>query len=224
MSEDVITIDGPAASGKSTVARALAERLGLCYLDTGALYRAVTLKAMAAKVDPSASQAVERMLHGTDIALTCGGGGLAVVVDGRDVSDGIRAPEVAERVKAFADNPSVRAFVNGIARRYAHGRGVVVEGRDQGTVVFPHARWKFFLTASERVRADRRHREDAERGRCLSLEETRRALAERDAGDRAREIAPLVSAPDALEVDTSQMSVEEVVSFLEDHIRRGIEE
>ncbi len=224
MSDDVITIDGPAASGKSTVARALAERLGFSYLDTGALYRAITLKAMREGVDPQSPQAVEQMLAGADVGLRTCSGGLVVVLDGTDVSEEIRASEVAERVKVFADNPRVRGFVNDLARGYARGRRIVAEGRDQGTIVFPGARWKFFLTASLSVRAGRRHREDAERGRSVSREETERALAERDASDRARKIAPLVSAADAFEVDTSKMSAEEVVSFLEERVRRGFED
>ena len=224
MSGNVITIDGPAASGKSTVARALAERLGFSYLDTGALYRAVTLAAKRMGVAATSSADVDRMLARVSVSLEESDDALRVMLDGKDVSEDIRAAGIADHVKEFADNPRVREFVNTLARGYAHGKRIVVEGRDQGTIVFPQARWKFFLTASARVRARRRYDEDIVRGSAADIEETARAIEVRDAADRKRSIAPLVAAPDAVTVDTSEMSIDEVVSFLEDRIRQGIAE
>jgi cytidylate kinase len=200
----VIAIDGPAGSGKSTVARALAEQLGLEYLDTGAMYRGVTFAALRRGVDPSEVDQVARMV--LDVELTVEGGG--VVVDGVDASIEIRGPEVSRAVSIVAANPAVRAEMVRRQREWTAGRGGgVLEGRDIGTVVFPDATLKVYLTADPEVRAERRSKEVTD----LDYETVAADLARRDALDQGREVSPLTEAADAVVVDTTGLSVAEIV-------------
>lgn len=203
----VIAIDGPAGSGKSTIARRLASRLGLEYLDTGAMYRAVTFAALRRGLDPGDRADVARIVG--DIELAVGPDG--VVVDGVDATIEIRGPEVTRAVSLVAANPDVRTEMVRRQREWAGERGGgVLEGRDIGTVVFPDAALKVYLTARPEVRAERRSKEVAE----LSYETVAADLARRDALDQGREASPLAEAADALVVDTSDLGIDEVVEDL----------
>ncbi len=203
----VIAIDGPAGSGKSTIARRLADRLGLEYLDTGAMYRAVTFAALRRGLDPGDRADVARIV--ADLQLTVGPDG--VVVDDVDATIEIRGPEVTRAVSLVAANPDVRTEMVRRQREWARERGGgVLEGRDIGTVVFPDAALKVYLTARPEVRAERRSQEVAE----LSYETVAADLARRDALDQGREASPLAEAADALVVDTSDVGIDEVVEAL----------
>lgn len=206
----VVAIDGPAGSGKSTVARAAAARLGLEVLDTGAMYRAVTLAVLDAGADPGDEAACARAAGAARIDL-----GLRVLLDGRDVTEAIRGPAVTAAVSAVSAHPSVRRALVAHQRAWAeaHG-GAVVEGRDIGTVVFPDAPVKVFLTASDDERARRRARDEAAADRAADVEAIRADLVRRDALDSGRATSPLVAAPDALIVDSTQRSVDEVVAVI----------
>jgi cytidylate kinase len=200
----VIAIDGPAGAGKSTVARALATRLGLEYLDTGAMYRAVTFAVLRRQIDPDDVEHVGRVAQGIDLEVT----EHAVTVDGVDATLEIRGPEVTSAVSVVAANPAVRAEMRSRQREWAVRRGGgVIEGRDIGSVVFPDAELKVYLTASSTVRAERRHREAVD----LAYDDVRASIADRDALDSSRADSPLVEARDAVTVDTTDLGVEQIV-------------
>ncbi|MCX7621258.1 MAG: (d)CMP kinase [Acidimicrobiales bacterium] len=204
----VVAIDGPAGSGKSTVARELAKRLGLDYLDTGAMYRAVAFAALRNGVDPADADLVARLARDISIDLREDG---TVVVDGADATIEIRGPEVTRAVSIVAANSAVREELRVRQREWAAAhRGGVIEGRDIGTVVFPDADLKVYLDARPEIRASRRSQEVTE----LSYETVAADLARRDALDQGRSDSPLRIAPDALVVDTSEMSVNEIVHLL----------
>ena len=203
----VIAIDGPAGSGKSTVGRALAERLGLEYLDTGAMYRGVAFAALRRGVDPSEAEPVADIV--SDLELSVGEGG--VFVDGVDATIEIRGPEVTRAVSAVAANPSVRAELRRRQREWADQRGGgVIEGRDIGSVVFPDAELKVYLTAAPETRAARRSKEVAD----LDYETVAAELARRDALDQGREDSPLQEAQGAVVVDTTDRDVAAIVDEL----------
>ena len=203
----VIAIDGPAGSGKSTVARALAERLDLEYLDTGAMYRSVTFAALRRGVDPAEVDAVARIADRAEITV----GPEGVRVDGVDATIEIRGPEVSRAVSVVAANPAVRAEMVRRQREWVAKRGGgVLEGRDIGTVVFPDAELKVYLTADPEVRAQRRSQEVTD----LDYETVAADLARRDALDQGRETSPLTEAPDAFVVDTTGLSVEEILDVI----------
>lgn len=215
-----VAIDGPAGAGKSTVARRLAERIGYVLVDTGALYRTVALVAQREGVDwgdlDGVGELARDLAAGGRIVFergdgSLGGSGVRVLVDGRDVSTDLRAPAMglgASRVSAI---PAVRAALLDTQRQAGARGGVVLEGRDIGTVVFPDAEVKFFLTASVEVRARRRFDELAQRGTAATLAETRQEVIERDKADTERAIAPLRKADDAILVDSSERDVADVV-------------
>jgi cytidylate kinase len=208
----VIAIDGPAGSGKSTVARTLAERLDRSYLDTGAMYRAVTFAALRRGVDPEDVEPVGRIA--VECELEVGQDG-TVTVDGVDATIEIRGPEVTRAVSIVAANPTVREEMRRRQREWADDhQGGVVEGRDIGTVVFPDAELKVFLDASPDVRASRRSKEVTE----LSYETVAADLARRDARDEGREDSPLRMAEDAFVVDTSDLSVDQIVELVMDEL------
>jgi cytidylate kinase len=212
MANLVITIDGPAASGKSTVARLLAERLGASFLDTGAMYRAVTLAAVEGGVDMSDEEKLLAVLDNRDFQFAVREGRMVVFIDGLDVTEQIRKPEVTANARYIASAVKLREKLVEMQRQFAAGeKKIVTEGRDQGTVVFPDADVKFFLTADARERARRRQ---AESLRNESLEQIQRAIEERDKSDEGRAVGPLKPADDAIVIDTTDLSIEEVVEKL----------
>jgi CMP/dCMP kinase len=203
----VIAIDGPAGSGKSTVARRLAERLGLDYLDTGAMYRAVTFAALRRGIDPADNDPVAQLARVVDLDVTTD----HVRVDGVDATIEIRGPEVSRAVSLVAANPEVRAELVRRQREWAYERaGGVLEGRDIGTVVFPDAVLKVYLDARPEVRAERRAAEVSD----LDYETVAADMARRDAFDQGRQADPLRLADDAIELDTSDMTIDEIVAEL----------
>jgi cytidylate kinase len=212
----IITIDGPAGSGKSTAATALADRLGFDYLDTGAMYRAVALAFVRRGTDPSDPAAVGAALAGLRVEMPPG----RVLLDGEDVTAAIRAPEVSQGASKVAVLPAVRRFLAAQQRRTAEGRRIITEGRDQGTAVFPDAECKFFLTADARARAERRHRELLDRGLDIRLADVLEEILERDHRDSTRADSPLVRSDDAVVIDTTHLPPEAVVARMEAEVRR----
>jgi cytidylate kinase len=212
----IVTIDGPAGAGKSTVARALALRLGYHFLDTGAMYRAVTYAAMQKGVDLGDSAELAALASRLEIELV----GEHVLVDGQNVSQSIRTGEVTAAIHYAADNPEVRKTLVRLQRKSASDLDLVTEGRDQGTVAFPDATCKIFLTASTDERAKRRRAELESRGQTISLSEVRITQERRDKQDTNRQVGPLVKAEDAIEVCTDGMTPTEVVDHLESLARK----
>ena len=214
---DVVAIDGPAGAGKSTVSRALAKKLGWFLLDTGALYRALALAAKDDRVawDDEPALAARALRMAIVFADREPGGAQRVILDGRDVTDAIRAPEISAGASRVSALPSVRAALLELQRAIARRGRCVVEGRDIGTVVLPGARVKFFLTANPDERARRRHEELLARGQPSDLDATRREMIERDARDENRAAAPLRQADDALLLDTSGLTIDEVVDRMQ---------
>lgn len=209
----VVAIDGPSGSGKSTVARGVASALGLHVLDTGAMYRSVTLAVLRAGVDAADGAACGRVARAATIVLE----DEAVWLDGRDVSVEIRGPEVTATVSTVSAHPEVREqLVAGQRAWVAEHGGGVVEGRDIGTVVFPDAALKVYLTASDDERARRRQRDEAAAARTVEVDEVRGALARRDALDSGRVTSPLRAAADALVLDTTGLPVADVVATIVD--------
>ncbi len=218
MEKLLITIDGPAGSGKSTVSRLLADRLGYRYIDTGALYRAVGLEASEAGVDPDDEAAMGKLLEGIDLKFVIMEGEQRLLSGERDVSELIRTPEMSMMASKVSAKPVVRSFLLGFQRKTGEEKAVVFEGRDMGTVVFPSADRKFFLEASEAVRARRRYAEIGEKT-GQTLEAVTRDMAVRDEQDRSREIAPLLPADDAIRIDSSDRTAEGVVAAMLSHIQ-----
>lgn len=212
----IITIDGPGASGKGTVARGIAARLGFAFLDTGAMYRAVALAAMQRRVACDDAAAVAALLPTIQIEMPAD----RVLLNGEDVTAAIRAPEMSQGASKVAAIPAVRAFLVPQQRRIAADRDIVCEGRDQGTVVFPDAPVKFFITADVSVRAERRYRELLARGVRTTLEGEIEELLERDRRDSERADGPLRLPPDAIVVDTTHLAPDEVLDRLEREIRK----
>ncbi|MCO5320057.1 MAG: (d)CMP kinase [Microthrixaceae bacterium] len=208
----VIAIDGPAGSGKSTVGRRLAERLGLTYLDTGAMYRAVAFAAIRQGVDPDEADSVAALARAIDIVVDDDG----VRVDDIDATVEIRGPEVTRAVSMVAANPAVREELRARQRAWALERGGgVIEGRDIGTVVFPDATLKVYLTASVEVRARRRAKEMTD----LEYDEVAADIARRDAADSGRTDSPLATAGDAVVVDTSELGIDQAVELIAEMVR-----
>jgi len=215
----VIAIDGPAGAGKSTVAKRLAIELGYRLLDTGAIYRAVALVARERGVDWSDEARLADIAAGLDIRFDMLGDRNHVSLGDEDVTDAIRAPEISQGASQVSAHPAVRAALLGLQRRLGAQGGVIAEGRDIGTVVFPEAEAKFFLTASPEVRASRRHAELVSGGSEAAYEDTVRDMRERDARDTGRAVAPLVQAEDAVAVDSSGLDVDEVVARIAAMVR-----
>lgn len=212
----IVTIDGPAGSGKSTAARGLAVRLGFDYLDTGAMYRAVAVALARRGIDLSNLAAVEAVLADLRIEMPPG----RVLLNGEDVSETIRTPEASQGASKVAVIPAVRRFLAAEQRRTAQGRSIVCEGRDQGTFVFPDAGCKIFLTADPRARAERRHHELLARGERVTFESVLAAQQERDARDASRNLAPMIPADDAIILDTTGLTADGVLARLEEVVRR----
>lgn len=205
-----IAIDGPSGAGKSTVARSLAALLGIAYLDTGALYRAVGLKAMRENWEENDAFVSEKLKH-TDIGVSYDGGKQKVFLDGEDVTEKIRVDEVSGWGSRFSALPSVRAALLGLQRRIASEYSSVLDGRDIGTCVLPEAKYKFFLTASVDKRAFRRYNELRSKGLPADYEKVRSDIEARDYRDIHRAVSPLKKADDAIEIDSDDIGAEEVV-------------
>jgi CMP/dCMP kinase len=212
----IIAIDGPVGSGKSTLARRVAEMMGYVYIDTGAMYRAVALKALgrAIAIDPENAASLEALARETRIDLRAQDGGQRVFLDGEDVTGAIRTPEVAQAASKVAAIAGVRHVLVAEQRRAGQQGGVVMEGRDIGSVVFPDAELKIFLTASPEVRAERRWREHQSKGDRIDLGRTLEEIQERDRRDQERASSPLVRAADAVVVDSTAMEPEEVARLV----------
>ena len=212
----IVTIDGPAGAGKSSVARMLAARLRFRFLDTGAMYRAVTLAAMRGGLDWADSEGLALLARSLDLDIL----GDRVMLCGEDISDAIRTLEVTANTRHVAGNRAVRSHLVALQRQVAQGGSIVTEGRDQATEVFPIAQCKIFLTASQRERARRRHRDLLARGDQMTLEEVLEQQRERDQRDASREVGALARTPDSVEVSTDGLSLDQVVDRLEQLVRK----
>ncbi len=210
----VVTIDGPAGAGKSTVAKQLARKLGYGLLDTGAIYRAVALVAQRRGVAWSDAEPLAALARDLDIRFEFVGETNHVFVGGDDVTSAIRTPEISQGASQVSAHGPVRAALLDLQRRLGEGGGVVVEGRDTGTVVFPQAQAKFFLVATPEERARRRVAELAERGTIVNYAETLAEMSERDTRDAGRDVAPMKPAPDAVLIDSSAMTIDAVVEAI----------
>jgi CMP/dCMP kinase len=217
----VITIDGPAASGKSTVAKLLAQKLGAAFLDTGAMYRAVTLAAMQRKIDLADDAAIETLFDGVRFSFVVENSRMIVRIDLADVTEDIRRPDVTASVHYIASSPRLRKRLVAMQREFADAhKKIVTEGRDQGTVAFPNADFKFFLTADEAERARRRQAELAAKGTAPDAAATLNAITQRDKSDQSRAVSPLKPAANAITIDTTQLSIEQVVEKLLSYVQK----
>ncbi len=209
-----IAIDGPAAAGKSTIAKIVAEKLGYVYIDTGAMYRAITLKALTAGIDLSSNEQAGALLLKSTIDLVPVDGGQNVLLDGEEVSEAIRSQHVTAAVSEMAAHELVRKRMVELQQRMAQGRGVVMDGRDIGTHVLPNAELKVFMSATVEERARRRFEENQKRGIATSLEELQAEIAKRDKMDSEREVAPLQQAHDAVYLDTTALTISEAAEAI----------
>jgi CMP/dCMP kinase len=207
----IVAIDGPAGAGKSTVAKRLAEELGYTYMDTGAMYRAFAWKVMREAIDLGDERSLRKILRETKIDLKRDNGRLRVFVDGRDITDQIRTPELSQTASKVSTLRAVRERMVELQRAMGREGGVVVEGRDIGTVVFPRAEVKIYLDASSEERARRRFEELRAQGKKINLKETLKEMDERDRRDQEREVAPLRKAEDAVVIDSTQLDAEGVM-------------
>ena len=214
MQKLIIAIDGPVGSGKSTAARRVAELLGYTYIDTGAMYRAVALKALRRKISLDATDELVALAGASRIDLRAHDGGQSVLLDGEDVTKEIRTPEVSQAASKIAVIEGVRHVLVAEQRRAGASGGVVMEGRDIGSVVFRDAELKVFLTASDETRAQRRWREHQQKGDAIDLAKTLEEIRERDRRDAGREHSPLVRAEGAVLVDSTAMEADEVARLI----------
>ncbi|MHB1167560.1 MAG: (d)CMP kinase [Carboxydocellales bacterium] len=222
MKEYSIAIDGPAGAGKSTIAKLLAGALGYVYVDTGAMYRAVTLKALENNVDLNNGEALTSLVQNTNVYLDLDStGSQRVFLDGQQVTQQIRTPLVTRNVSQVSAVPGVRLEMVRLQQQMAEQGGVVMDGRDIGSFVLPGADFKFFLTASIEERARRRFAEHKDKGDEVDLEQLKADIALRDLMDSERKFAPLVQTPDAILIDSSNLSINQVVATMLTHVQGG---
>ena len=221
MSKIIIAIDGPAGSGKSTIAKMVAERLNYTYLDTGAMYRAITYLALQKEIVDD-EKAVNELVKGLDVTLNFEDGLTHVFADDIELTEHIRTPEVNSKVSEISAMPFVRKELVRMQQSMGKVGNVVAEGRDTTTVVFPDADLKIFLDASLDVRVERRYKEYLEKGVEIDIEEVKANLRKRDKIDSGREVSPLKKAENAIEVDTSKLSVDEEFEILIENIKKKI--
>lgn len=222
MKKIIVAIDGPSGAGKSTVAKLLARKLNYMYIDTGAMYRAVALQAKRDSVNINDSAALNRLCDNVKLEFIPDNGGLRTILNGEDVSEAIRTPEMSMAASDISAKKEVREALLVLQRRMGESGGVVLEGRDVGTVIFPNAGAKFFLDASLEERGRRRYKELAAKGMDITLEQTIEDVRKRDINDSSRDIAPLKKADDAILVDSTGLSVEEVVEKMIGIIKENI--
>jgi cytidylate kinase len=213
MKDLLITIDGPAGAGKTTVSRNLAVRMGYTYIDTGALYRAVAHAASARGIRADDDKGLAQLCGKLEIAFVRNDDGIRLICNQTDITDRIRTPEITMQASAVSARPVVRQFLFGLQRQMGKDKGVVFEGRDMGTVVFPEADVKFFLSASTKTRALRRYKEFAPESK-MTLEQVEKELHQRDENDSTRNLAPLRPASDAIRIDSTDVSVDGVVDLM----------
>ena len=214
-----IAIDGPAGAGKSSVAKAVAAKLGFIYVDTGALYRSIGVNALRNGLNTEDAAAVTALLPATKVELKFIDGTQRVFLNGEDVSEAIRMPEASMAASNVSAIPAVRTFLLDLQRDMAKNNNVIMDGRDIGTVILPDAQYKFFLTASAEVRADRRFKELAEKGINVDYKALLEEIIQRDYNDSHRETAPLKQADDAILIDSSDMDIDEVINAIISNIK-----
>nr|WP_313964170.1 (d)CMP kinase [uncultured Peptostreptococcus sp.] len=212
----VIAIDGPAGAGKSTISKLIAKNLGINYIDTGAMYRAITYKCIKEDIDVNDIQRVVDLCSRTDVDFVDN----YIYLDGQHLNEEIRTLQVSSRVSDVAKIPQVREFLLEKQREIGKRSDVILDGRDVGTHIFPDAKYKFFLNASAQERGRRRYQELIDKGQSVVLEEIIEDIKKRDYIDSTREVAPLVKADDAIEVDTTSMTIDQVVTYISDMVRR----
>ena len=212
----VIAIDGPAGAGKSTISKLIAKNLGINYIDTGAMYRAITYKCIKEDIDVNDIQRVVDLCSRTDVDFVDN----YIYLDGQRLNEEIRSLQVSSRVSDVAKIPQVREFLLEKQREIGKRSDVILDGRDVGTHIFPDAKYKFFLNASAQERGRRRYQELIDKGQSVALEEIIEDIKKRDYIDSTREVAPLVKADDAIEVDTTSMTIDQVVTYISDMVRR----
>lgn len=220
-----IAIDGPAGAGKSTIAKAAAAKLGFVYVDTGAMYRAMALYFLRQGIDSRAEERIASACDHIEISICYENGSQKVILNGEDVSALIRTEEVSYMASATSGYASVRSKLLDLQRQLARTQNVIMDGRDIGTCVLPHAQTKIYLTASSHVRALRRYKELTEKGQLCSLDSIEKDIIDRDYRDMHREISPLTQAEDAVYLDSSQMTIEEVIdAIIAAAMDRGLKE
>lgn len=215
----IVTIDGPAGSGKSTISKMLAKELGATFLDTGAMYRAVTLAAIADDVNLEDEDALFGILESKEFEFNTHNGRMEVKINGIDATEGIRRPDITVNVKYIAKAAKIRQKLVDMQRKFAEKHEkIVTEGRDQGTVAFPNADYKFFLIADVEERARRRHAEFTEKGLNIDLDVLEKDIRKRDESDTTRKNGPLIKSGDAIEIDSTKLDAEAVVKKILEHI------
>ena len=217
----VITIDGPAGAGKTTVSKILARKLGYKYIDTGALYRGIALAAKQQEIDPKDDAALKKMCGGLKLQFVIKEQDLRLLLNGEDVSDHLRTPEITMMASAVSARPVIREYLLAVQRQMGQEKGAVFEGRDMGTVVFPAAEAKFYLDASHENRAMRRYQELVS-DKAVTLEQVYADMKKRDYDDSHRELAPLKPAKDAVFIDSSKLTIDEVVTEMLSRINASL--
>ena len=205
-----IAVDGPSGAGKSTIAKAVAQRLGIDYIDTGAMYRAIGYKMLKKGINVDDLEGIQRLLDTTEIDFSKGD----IILDGQVINDLIRTPEISKQASSCSAAGIVREKLVDLQQKMGRAKSVVMDGRDIGTVVFPDAEYKFFITASPEERAKRRYNELIEKGQKVNYDQVLADITDRDHNDSTREITPLRKAEDAIEVDTTNMTIEEVIEYI----------